>query len=421
MKIKRTVSTYTQKQSSNLEECTIRISARWKREESQQYIAFNVGYTITADKWDKELSRVKKRAINKKNISAFEINKEIQRLEEIIDNVFKKYEVSESTPDKIELRDDVNIALGKKTEKKLDQLLVLKAFGLYILDKSNKKSLAEATIKKFNTAKNILKEFDSELKLNDITSEKLDRYVEYLIEDRGMRNSTAKKNMSMFRGFLHYYDDRGMIKTDWKIHQMELKEVKGKNVIFLDIEEFDQLHKFEFPKNKKYLEKTRDIFSFQCMTSLRYSDIAKLTKSEVEKKFINPVSEKTYTYTKIPLSKKAKAILDKYKDYDKEKALPVPSNQKMNEYLKEICYLLGFDQTITLVYFKGKDRITEVKKKYELIATHTGRRTFICTALASGIPPEVVMRITGHSDYKSMQPYIDVTSKAKELAVNIFD
>ncbi len=51
--------------------------------------------------------------------------------------------------------------------------------------------------------------------------------------------------------------------------------------------------------------------------------------------------------------------------------------------------------------------------KYALVGTHTGRRTFICTALSLGIPVQVVMKWTGHSDYKSMKPYIDVADKNK--------
>ena len=69
-----------------------------------------------------------------KNISTFKINKEIQRLEEIVDNIFKKCEVSESIPDKTELRDDVNIALekkaGKDSELVFDFTMLLK-FGAF--------------------------------------------------------------------------------------------------------------------------------------------------------------------------------------------------------------------------------------------------------------------------------------------------
>ena len=56
-----------------------------------------------------------------------------------------------------------------------------------------------------------------------------------------------------------------------------------------------------------------------------------------------------------------------------------------------------------------------------MVGTHTARRTFICIALADGVTPETVMKITGHSNYKSMQPYIDVTDSAKKRAVNIFN
>ena len=63
----------------------------------------------------------------------------------------------------------------------------------------------------------------------------------------------------------------------------------------------------------------------------------------------------------------------------------------------------------------------ETLPKYELIGTHTGRRTFICNALMLGIPAEIVMKWTGHSDYKSMKPYIDVTNAAKAKAMKLFD
>ena len=75
--------------------------------------------------------------------------------------------------------------------------------------------------------------------------------------------------------------------------------------------------------------------------------------------------------------------------------------------------MAGIDEPIRLTSYKGNQRIDEVKPKYELIGTHTGRRTFIVHALSRGIPPSVVMKWTGHSDYKSMQPYIDIVDSIK--------
>lgn len=67
------------------------------------------------------------------------------------------------------------------------------------------------------------------------------------------------------------------------------------------------------------------------------------------------------------------------------------------------------------------ERIEEVHPKYELIGTHTGRRTFICNALTMGIPAATVMEWTGHSDYKAMKPYIKIADQEKAKAMKKFD
>ena len=87
-------------------------------------------------------------------------------------------------------------------------------------------------------------------------------------------------------------------------------------------------------------------------------------------------------------------------------ALPVISNQKMNHYLKNLGELCGFTTPITIVCYRAGQRVEETYPKYSLIGTHAARRTFICFALSNGVPPQVVMKWTGHSDYKAMRPYI---------------
>jgi len=102
-------------------------------------------------------------------------------------------------------------------------------------------------------------------------------------------------------------------------------------------------------------------------------------------------------------------------------ALPVISNEKMNKYLKDLCELCGFNTMITKVCFRKGQRVEETYPKYELIGTHAGRRTFICFALSSGVPPQVVMKWTGHSDYKAMKPYIDIAEKTKADTMKLIE
>ena len=69
------------------------------------------------------------------------------------------------------------------------------------------------------------------------------------------------------------------------------------------------------------------------------------------------------------------------------------------------------DEEIRVTTYKGNVRTDEIHPKWELVGTHTGRRTFIVTTLSLGIPPNIVMKWTGHSDYKSMKPYIDIVEE----------
>lgn len=93
----------------------------------------------------------------------------------------------------------------------------------------------------------------------------------------------------------------------------------------------------------------------------------------------------------------------------------------MNKNLHELCKLVGFNKPIRKTYFRGNERIDEVKPKYDFICTHTGRRSFICNALSKGISPHIVMKWTGHNDYKAMKPYIDVADETKAEAMKKFD
>lgn len=93
----------------------------------------------------------------------------------------------------------------------------------------------------------------------------------------------------------------------------------------------------------------------------------------------------------------------------------------MNDYLKELAELAEINELVTQTYYRGNERIEEVLPKYAMLSTHAGRRTFVCNALALGIPPQVVMKWTGHNDYKAIKPYIDIANEVKANAMEKFD
>lgn len=196
-----------------------------------------------------------------------------------------------------------------------------------------------------------------------------------------------------------------------------------KKVIYLTWEELVQLRDYQIPPIKQYLERVRDVFLFLCFTGLRYSDVFNLRRSDVKENHIEITTVKTADSLIIELNNHSRAILDKYKDvaFENYKVLPVITNQKMNDYLKELAEMAGIDEPVRETYYKGNERIDVVSPKYALLGTHAGRRTFICNALSLDISPQVVMKWTGHSDYKAMKPYIDIADKVKANAMDKFN
>ena len=274
-----------------------------------------------------------------------------------------------------------------------------------------------------NLIRRHFKRYNPDLSVNDINENTLQGFVEYLIYTKKLRNTTAEKHFSFLVWFLRWATDHGYIKSNaHNAFKPKFKGINTKEVIYLTWEELTYLFDYDF-KEKKYLERVRDVFCFCCFTGLRYSDARKLSKEDVFKGYIEIVTQKTTDRLKIELNDYSKAILSKYEDDPLlgHKALPVISNQKMNKYLKEMGKLVGFDTPIKIVYFKGNRRFEEVKPKHELLATHCGRRTFVVNALYLGIPAEVIMRWTGHSDYKSMKPYVKIVDDLKASEMSKFN
>ena len=89
--------------------------------------------------------------------------------------------------------------------------------------------------------------------------------------------------------------------------------------------------------------------------------------------------------------------------------------------IKELCKLAGINEEIRVTTYKGNVRTDKIQPKWELVGTHTGRRTFIVNALSLGITPNIVMKWTGHSDYKAMKPYIDIVDSIKASSMTKFD
>lgn len=418
MIIKRRISFYLQKIYNGADdaECQIRMRVRW----NGNVLQFNCGYTIAQPKWSAASSRCKRNAFNKKGVASAEINKELNRLEALADDVFKSFEVQESMPDKLDYKRAFNALNGKDPDVGARGNVLDRCFYDFISSQSAINSWANKTIHAFRTLRNHLNNFNPGISMAELNEDVYAKFIVYLLDNVGLRNTTATKTWKLLKWFLRWADKNGYLENkDYLDFNPHLKDVRDKEIVFLTWDELMAVYNLRFPEGKKYLERVRDVFCFQCFTSLRYSDVAKLKREDITQDVVKVVTAKTGDTLQIDLNKYSRAILEKYKN--DERPLPVASNQRMNQWLKEVCYLAGINTPVTSVYYKGAQRMEQTRPKYELVGTHTGRRTFICNALTMGIPAATVMEWTGHSDYNAMKPYIKIADAEKARAMKLFD
>ena len=390
-------------------------------------IEFTTGYRIDAAKWDTDKQRVRNGCTNKLKQPASEINASLLGYYTEVQEIFKKFEVEEIMPTPEQIKEAFN-ALHKPIDeevkpRKSTANAFYKVFDEFVRDCGRQNDWTDSTYEKFAAVKNHLMNFCDGLTFDFFDEKGLNDYVTYFREVREMRNSTIGKQLSFLKWFLRWAFKKGLHQNNaYDSYKPKLKSTQ-KKIIFLTWEELNRLREFEIPAAKQALDRVRDVFLFQCFTGLRYSDVFNLRRSDIKGDHIEVTTVKTSDSLIIELNNHSKAILNKYKDvaFEDDKVLPVITNQKMNDYLKELAELAGIDEPVRQTYYRGNERIDEVTPKYALLGTHAGRRTFICNALALGIPPQVVMKWTGHSDYKAMKPYIDIADDIKANAMSKFN
>lgn len=399
----------------------VMLRVRW---EGKKYeVGFSVGYTIDPVKWDSTKQLVKSNTthqINGKVVYAREINNMIRNFLSYIEEVFTEYSLHDSCPTGTELKESVNEKLGRKkkvdinngNEKTLKDIL-----DDFLLARSIEGNWSKEAEYKYGQVWQHLTGCDPNISLETLDKNKMVELTKWYITNK-YKNRTITKQMSILNTFLKWVSKQGYNLQPGVLEYKPKLKVIPKVVTFLKFKELMHFMNYEFPKDKEYLSKARDMFCFMAFTSLRYSDLAALKPSNLIEGCLDFCTEKTDDRLHIALNEHALRILDKYAWYKGETLLPVPSNQKLNKYLKEAAKMAGLNRRITQVYFMGNTKYEDSCEFWEQMSCHDARRTFVCCSLALGIPPSVVMSCTGHSDYESMKPYIEVADETQKMEMD---
>ncbi len=251
----------------------------------------------------------------------------------------------------------------------------------------------------------ILKGYKANLDYEDITLEFYNDFISYL-NGKGFSVNTVGDNIKKLKAVMAAAMELGYHKNNAFQGKYFNKPSEEADNIYLSLKELKEVESVDLA-TKPYLDRVRDLFLVGCYTGLRFSDFSRLTNKNIAEEFITIKQSKTGEDVVIPVHSVIKMIIKKYNGLP-----PTISNQKFNNYLKEVCQEIPCLQTIeSKTSTKAGKKITINMKKWEMVSSHTARRSFATNEYLKGTPSLTIMAVTGHKTEKAFLKYIKVTPK----------
>lgn len=367
-----------------------------------------VTYFSTKESIDPKHWNVKEGMVKKTYKGYLHLNEYLQSFKVKVDNIIRKCRLSDDEDDEPTVA-HVKSLFNKVSEKRKQNLKPKTTFFEFV-----EQFIKEAeghrrfhTIKSYKLAKNNLIKYQKSRNIQlDWDSFNLEFYADFqkfFNEERLLSNNTFGTAVRNLKAFLNEAYERKINKYDFFKSKKFVSVHTPSDNIYLNENEIQILADIDLSKNKK-LDRVRDLFVFACCCGLRYTDFSTLSPDNFIGDRIRITTSKTGTDVEIPLHPLIVTIRTKYED-----GVPLPmTNQKMNAYLKELGKLAGFNRQITVRTYRGSDVIKETKQAWEIISTHTARRSFATNLFKQGFPAISIMLITGHKTEKAFLKYIKV-------------
>mgnify|MGYP000112015047 CR=1 FL=1 len=301
------------------------------------------------------------------------------------------------------------------------------------------RKITRSTLLKYGTCRNYLKDFQKvyskEIDFDTIDVEFYNAFVKFLSKRKkeiklkdgttkievGLATNTIGKQIAVLRNFLNSAVLEEKVDVNYQLIKKRFKSpTENTDSIYLDENELNSLYELDLTSNKR-LDPVRDIFLVAAWTGLRFSDLNKVKAENIEDNSLVITQTKTDNEVVIPIHPVVTSILKKWNN----KLPRIISNQKMNEYLKDLGELAELNTV-----FKKSMTIGGIKKTYtyakkELLTTHTARRSFATNLYKRGFPTISIMMVTGHKTETAFLKYIKVTprehaEKLRKFWANIY-
>lgn len=384
-----------------------------------------IGYRAEPDKWSRESERCLKNTTHGADRTpASEINRALQLTEEAVESAFRYYEEGERLPTPDELKNKyteiIGRTLGLSVSAPKGAGTILSHWDDYIRTQSVNRSWTKGYIDSKQSSYRVLAPILSTTRYSEL-SDLVTAKVVFHLSSRGMRNSTIGNHIRTLKHYLHWCKDKGWIPANidiGKVCSVSLKSgQRTKSDVYLTWEELARLKSLDTTEGKE--EQSKDLLLLSCFTGMRYSDLIRLERKDITDTHIRYHAQKTSTYTEVNINDYSREIIDKYMRLSPPdgRLLPLVIPATLNYNIKRLCKRAGIDTPITRLKVSGGVTTEVTSPKHELVSIHTGRHTFVVTALSLGIPTEVIRKFTGHKSLSAMASYVAIVDdlKAREM------
>lgn len=385
---------------------------------NKKRLVYSTGFKILPRFWNKD----KQRAVASKQFPQYpELNAYLERLSHETLNLYRRFLNEGKIPSVAQLKDELDLFTHRKAAAGETSL-----FGFieqFISERESLPAFSSGIIFTYSRTYKHLRAFSKkrrrELDFQDIDLEFFNDFQKYLYAPPvSYSQNTAHKVIKTLKTIMNQATERGLNKNlAFKSRYFSIQQ-KDVDSIYLTTAELTRLYSIRL-ENLPRLEKVRDLFLIGAFTGLRFSDFTNIKPENIRTidgvKVIQITTIKTGEPVTVPVHP---VVDDIFKKHGGKPPKPL-SNQKMNDYLKELAQLAGFDEPVILSKDKGGKRFDKQVSKWELVTTHTARRSFATNAFKEGVPAISLMKITGHRTETAFMKYIKISKE--ENAVLIAD
>lgn len=369
---------------------------------------------IESNEWaSDEAYGINKYAVKESARKRYEsINREIVLFEQNAKDIVSKLTVNGRLPRHEQVRNELDrIYNPKRLIGSLEQInyqyFDLVQFIDHIVNTSTK--LRSSTKKNYKVVRKNIIDFQNKTK-GTITPQNADidfynSFIKFLTNS-GLSKNTIGTRIKIIKTVLNFANEQiSDVCQDYKKASFSKpsEETEG---VYLTLNELNDIYNLKYLP--PHLERVRDMFIIASDTGLRFSDLSRLSKDNVNSDgTISIRTQKTDKIIVVPMTPRVKTIFYKYKN-DLPKSI---ANQKYNEYLKDIARRANIKEPVTFTRTIKGMLVTRTAEKWELVTSHTARRSFATNAFLSDIPAIAIMKITGHKTESSFMKYIKMSAQ----------